>query len=367
MSDRPSLASDLFRMTVKMIVGGFLIILLTTCGVMTVAGAGASAGGGKAEKAPVSEFVYGKKDSANKILRVEIMGPILTHKPETASFFGSTATVTYGYEVKEQLLDAAKDDSVKAVFLQVTTPGGSIVGSEAIADGIEAVKAAHKPVIAYVDSLAASGGVWSTAPADKIFADFGTLYGHIGVIVGQFTQYKGVKAVEGGIFGGGVETTDGVDQYYISAGIGKTFWNPYRPLPDNIRSAFQATADEFYQKFVDHVTKYRPIDRNRLVNEWGAAIWGNDLAQKYGYIDGTKTYQQALQYTAEQIGAKGDDWELVTPPEIKKTPLEELLGVFSPNVSPQASTARETAFICSELEGRPIAMDAQAYARTCGL
>ena len=82
MAERPPLLPDIFRMVVKMIVGGILLIGLVSCGVACVAGAGAGASGKAAVKAPVSETLYGKKESDNAIQRVNIMGPILTHAPE---------------------------------------------------------------------------------------------------------------------------------------------------------------------------------------------------------------------------------------------------------------------------------------------
>ncbi|MEO1252471.1 MAG: hypothetical protein AAFW81_09015, partial [Pseudomonadota bacterium] len=140
MTERPPLLSDLVRMVVKMLVGGILIIALVSCGVGVVSAAGAS----KKSKA-ASDFLYGDEDSDNQIMRVDVIGPILTHTTEDSGFFAQIAGVTYGYEVKEKLLEAAENDDIKAVMMFVRTPGGTIVGSQAIHDGVLAVKAADKP------------------------------------------------------------------------------------------------------------------------------------------------------------------------------------------------------------------------------
>ncbi len=366
MAERPPLLPDLFRMVVKMIVGGILVIGLVSCGVGVIAGA--SSGGQAAIKAPVSKTLYGKKDSGNAIQRVDIVGPILTHAPDDdGGFFASIQSVTYGYEVKEQLLAAAKDDSVKAVMLYVMTPGGSIVGSQAIHDGVMAVKEAGKPVVAYVDSLSASGGVWSTAGADKIFADHGSLIGSVGVILGNVLYYDDPVALDGGLFGGGITTRGGIKSTVIAASEGKDLFNPFRPMTEREKALLEGSAKEFYAKFLDHVTAHRPLDRQALIDDYGAMVFSNDTAQRHGYIDGTKTYQETLAYIAGEIGAEGDDWKLVSPPEIEKSPFEKMFGASLAAFSGGRAEAARQGAVCAELKSGPVAMSAQTLTSLCGL
>jgi len=336
----------------------------------SVAGAGAAGGGkNKTEKKAESQFIYGEKDSSNAIMQVEIKGPILTHKPDDADggFFGSIMSVTYGYEVKEQLLKAAKDDNVKAVMMFVTTPGGSIVGSEAIHDGVLAVKAAGKPVISYVDTISASGGVWSTAASDKIFADHGSIIGSVGVNFGNIQYFDDPVALNAGLFGGGVETRGGIKTKFIGAGLGKDIGNPFRPMTDREEGLLNQMAEEFYVKFLDHVVENRGMDRQALIEQHGAMIYSNDFAQQYGYIDDTKTYQETLAYIATQIGAEGDDWKLVSPPTIDKSPFEELFGARLRGVDmEQAARLKQTA-ICEELTAGVIAMPTHKLVGLCGV
>lgn len=365
MAERPPLLPDLFRMVVKMIVGGILVIGLVSCGVGVIAGA--SSGGQAAVKAPVSKTLYGKKESGNAIQRIDIVGPILTHAPEEdGGFFASIQTVTYGYEVKEQLLEAAKDDNVKAVMLFVTTPGGSIVGSQAIHDGVLAVKEAGKPVVAYVDTLSASGGVWSTAAADRIFADHGSLIGSVGVIFGNFFFFDDPVAIDAGIFGGGITTRGGIKSTVIAASEGKDLFNPFRPMTEREKTLLESTAKEFYEQFLDHVTALRPLDRTALIEQHGAMVYGNDLAQQHGYIDGTKTYQETLAYIAGEIGAEGDDWKLVSPPEIEKSPFEKMFGASLAAMSGGRAEAAQHGAVCAELKAGPVAMSAQGLTSICG-
>lgn len=363
MAERPPLIPDLFRMVVKMIVGGILIIALFSCGVAAVSSSGKSPA-----KEPVSKTLYGNKESDNAILRVNILGPILTHKPDDdGGFFGPVQVVTYGYEVKEQLLDAAKNDDIKAVMLFVTTPGGSIVGSQAIHEGVLAVKAAGKPVVAYVDTLSASGGVWSTAAADKIFADNGSLIGSVGVNFGNWLYFEDPVALDRGVFFGGVETRGGVKAEFLGAGLGKDLGNPWRPVTEREKSLIEASAELYYEKFLNHVVEHRNMNRTRLVEEYGAMIFADELAQERGYIDGLRNYQETLAYIADEIGAEGDDWKLVSPPAIEKSPFEQMFGASLAAISGGRAENAQQARVCAELKTGPVAMLAQNLSQLCGL
>lgn len=369
MTEQPPLLSDLFRMIIKIIVGGIVIFGLVSCSVGVLAGMGASSGK-SAEDEKTAPHLYGEKDSENAILRVDIKGPILTHKPEGGGFFASMADVTYGYEVKEQLLDAAKNDKVKAVMLFVSTPGGTVVGSEAISDGVKAVKTSGKPVVAYIDGLSASGGVWSTAPADKIFADHGSLIGSVGVILGNVLYFDDPVALDGGLFGGGVTTRGGIKSTVIAASEGKDLFNPFRPMTEREKTLLEASAKEIYNDFLDHVSENRSMDRAALIDEHGAMVYANDLAQGYGYIDGTKSFHETLSYIAEEIGAEGEDWKLVGPEVIKKSTFEQLFGSFN-GAAPAAiadpvAAAKAEAAMCAELKKGPVALSGQALIGLCG-
>ena len=367
MSERPSLPSELFRMVIKMIVGGILVIGLVSCGVGAIAGAaGGSGGKKKATDGPVSAHLYGEEDSENAIMRVNVIGPILSHNNSSDDgFFSQIASFTYGYDVKEQLLEAAKNDDVKAIMLYVQTPGGSIIGSDAIHDGVKAVQDAGKPVIAYIDSISASGGVWSTAGADKIFADYGSVIGSVGVNFGNWLYFDDPVALDGGLFGNGVDTRGGIKARFIGAGLGKDLGNPWRDMTDREESLLNASAQVYYDHFVDHLVENRPIDRQRLVEEYGAMIFADELAKERGYIDDMKTYQETLAFIAGEIGAEGDDWKLIAPPAEEKTPFEQLFGAYLTASKGDEIRMQQRASACAELTGRPMVMTANAFVSLC--
>jgi len=78
-----------------------------------------------------------------------------------------------------------KDDDIKAIVLRVDSPGGAVAPSQEIHDAVKRIKAKKKVVVS-MGTLAASGGYYISAPADRIYAEPGTLTGSIGVIFVHF-------------------------------------------------------------------------------------------------------------------------------------------------------------------------------------
>lgn len=253
---------------------------------------------------PISftEHIDGTSGAGDVVLVVDVAGVILADAG-SAGIFGGVAG---GAEIKEQLEAAAEDDDVKAVILRLNTPGGSVVGSELITDGVAAVQAADKPVVAHVTEISASGGMWAMAPADHIVASNGSLIGSIGVILGPLSRFTDVVAIDGGILGGGVETTGGVDQFYITAGEGKDAGNPFRELTPGEQEMFQNLVDGSYENFVDHVATNRELSPATITNQLGAGVFNASDAVENGLIDETGNFDRAHEVAAELAGLEGD-------------------------------------------------------------
>ncbi len=264
------------------------------------------------ERVGATSHVAGTDGASAMVLAVPVEGPILTGEAGGGLFGGGS---TSGYETKRLLLRAARDPDVRAVVLEMNTPGGTIAGSAAIADGVAALKAAGKPVIAHVSDLSASGGVWAMAPADTIIVDPGALVGSIGVILGPLRQYKGVTAIDDGFLSGGVEvdpTKGSIDEVVITAGTSKDLGNPYRPLTAAERASLQTAVDSSYGLFVDHVAKNRPqLSAERIRSEVGALIYAAADAVRIGLVDKTGSADDA--YAAAAAAAGLTRWDVRRP------------------------------------------------------
>lgn len=292
---------------------GLILALFALFALFAGCAAVVSGAGGTTDDGPISstEHIDGVDGADNVILVINVEGVILADAGGAGPFGGVLAG---GSAIKEQLEAAAEDDDVDAVILRLNTPGGSVVGSELITDGVAAVQASGKPVVAHVTEISASGGMWAMAPADRIVASNGALIGSIGVILGPLSRYTDVVAVDGGILGGGVETTGGIEQFFITAGSGKDAGNPFRDLTDSEQAMFQALVDGSYDDFVDHIATNRGIDRSTIIDELGAGVFTASDAVDNGLIDETGNFDQAQAVAAELAGLAGDyDVREVTP------------------------------------------------------
>jgi len=269
---------------------------------------GRQADGVEAEGDLTFSFVSGEKKSKNRLLQVEISGPILN---DSLGGFSSLAGVTYGYEVQRILEKAGKDDRIKGVLLRLSTPGGTIVGSNAIFNALKDYRErTKKPVIAHIDGLSASGGVMSMVAANKIYAAPGSLIGSIGVIGGILTYYDNPVAFDGGLLGGGITTRNGIQQTMITAGRSKDLGNPFRkPTAEEIQVLRRGVKHE-YDNFVRQVASSRGIQENTIRQQMGALIFDNQTARDYKLIDGTKTRQEAIADLANRAKV-GENFQLV--------------------------------------------------------
>ncbi len=293
---------------------GFIVVLfglvILAAGCTAALGAGAT-GSTSSDPIAVTDHIDGDEGADAVILVVDVQGVILADDGGIGPFGGLVAG---GEQIKEQLEAAATDADIDAVILRMNTPGGSVVGSELIVDGVAAVQAAGKPVVAHVTEISASGGMWAMAPADRIVASNGSLVGSIGVIFGPLSRYTDVVAIDGGILGGGVETTGGIEQFYITAGTGKDAGNPFRDLTPSEQAMFQALVDGSYDDFVNHVATNRDIPPATIINELGAGVFTASDAVDNKLVDETGNFDRAHQVAAELAGITGPyDVRSITP------------------------------------------------------
>lgn len=259
------------------------------------------------------EYFAGKEHSGNKIVSIGITGVILGSPDELNPLYAllSDASVVYGYQVKDRLQKLADEDAVKGVVLEINSPGGTIYGSQAIADGIAAYrKKTGKPIFAYVASMAASGGYWVAAAGDKILADHGTAVGSIGVITGPFKYYKDVVG-ESSSFGDSVETAGGITSEYITAGTHKDLGNPYRELTTEERASLQDSVNGTYAQFVAFVAQRRGIPESVIREQLGALIYSELQGKSNRLVDEVATRDEAYRQVAVSAGIRDDDFQVV--------------------------------------------------------
>ena len=142
-----------------------------------------------------------------------------------------------------------KSDAVKAVILRIDSPGGSTAGSEALYEAL--IKAGKKkPIVAVMDTVAASGGYITAIAADHIVARGNTITGSIGVIF-QFPEIS--KLLD----------TLGVKMEEIKSGELKAEPNPYKPVTEKARAAANVMVQDSFAWFTGLVAERRKIPCRR--------------------------------------------------------------------------------------------------------
>jgi protease-4 len=174
----------------------------------------------------------------------------------------------------EQLDYVKESDDVKAIILQVNSPGGGVVESAQIHDKIKEIqKETKKPIYVSMGSMAASGGYYVSAPADKIFASPETLTGSLGVIM-QGVNYAGLAEKYG------VEFTT------IKSGPYKDIMSPSRPMTEDEREILQSMIDNSYEGFVKVISEGRDMSVERVKEIADGRIYDGRQAKQLNLIDG---------------------------------------------------------------------------------
>ncbi len=236
-----------------------------------------------------------KKVSSSKpaILQVNIEGVIGLEKLTTD-------------DVEKLLVESRegdlKDDLVKAVLLNINSPGGTVVDSDGIFRAILEYKQLYDvPVYAYVDGMCASGGVYIAMAADKIYATDVSVIGSVGVLISSFMNFSDLL------------DKVGVKTLSLSAGKGKDALNPLRPWKAGEGDNIKSIVDYYYNYFVNIVTAHRPITREALVNEYGAHVFPAEIAREHGYIDAlAANRKEVVHQLAKAAGLEEDNYQVVS-------------------------------------------------------
>ncbi len=196
-------------------------------------------------------------------------------------------TAAGGDTVAANLKLALEDEDVKAVVLRIDSPGGSAFASEIIRDGVLALKAAKKPVVVSMGSLAASGGYWIAAPGDEIWASPTTVTGSIGIFAffptfERAAEYWGVNI-------DGVGTTSLSSLY--ATGVG--------PLEDNVGDIFQQSVEAGYRDFIDVVADGRKLDPAYVDSIGQGRVWIGAQAKGLKLVDNLGDIDEAVASAAK--------------------------------------------------------------------
>jgi protease-4 len=270
----------------------------------------------RALTAPMPSFV--EKDAVAVIVA---KGTILNGKQPAGQIGGESTSAL--------LMKARFDDKVKAVVLRVDSPGGSAFASEQIRQEVLALKAAGKPVVVSMGSLAASGGYWISASADYIVATPTTLTGSIGIF-GMFATFE--QALNHfGVTSDGVATSDW-------AGL-----SPARELNPQVAAVVQRHIERGYHEFISLVAKERHMTLEQVDNIAQGRVWTGKRALTLGLVDELGDMDVALSKAADLAKMDKFDVKLIEQElSAEQQLMQQIMGATAAYVP---DSVRQTSFI----------------------
>jgi len=153
--------------------------------------------------------------------------------------------ITGDQKTMDLLKRVGEEDRVKAVILRIDSPGGTTAGSEAVYDAVRRISA-KKPVVAVMDTVAASGGYITALAADRIVARGNTITGSIGVIF-SMPEFSKLLA------------TVGVTMEELKSGDLKAEPSPYKPMSEKARVASMSLVMDGFAWFKGLVAERRKL------------------------------------------------------------------------------------------------------------
>ncbi len=245
-----------------------------------------------------SYFFQDVKNSVNEKIVVLPLEGVITVDGGGSSLLSSGSGIVSG-DVVKQLKDLDTDTSVKAVLLEINSPGGSAVASQEIANQI---KAMHKPVYSVIREVGASGGYWIASSTNYIVASPLSITGSIGVI-SSYLQFNELFSKYG------------VTYERMVAGKYKDMGNPYANLTDEERAILQKKLDLIHDVFISTVAENRHLPEEKVRSLATGEFYLGSEAKKYGLIDSLGDRDTALTLLKQKINQTDIDVVDQTPHE----------------------------------------------------
>ena len=201
----------------------------------------------------------------------------------------------------EQIDNMIQDPNNKGLMLSIDTPGGSVYAVDELYLKIKTYQEKTlRPVYAYMESMAASGGYYVAAPADMIYANRNCWTGSIGVTIG--TIYDISEFLE----------NLGVTTVTITAGDNKAMGSATEKLTTEQKAIYQGLVDEAYDQFVDIVADGRNMSRKRAEGLADGRVYTAKQAKVNGLIDEIATREEALNAMMKENGLESCQSRVLT-------------------------------------------------------
>jgi protease-4 len=220
-----------------------------------------------------------------------------------------------GNAVIQGFAKAIANPSIKVIVFRVDSPGGSVSGSESIRRMVVQAKAAGKKIVVSMGSVAASGGYWISADADKIVAEPATLTGSIGVFSGKFVVGKGLADI-------------GITADRTAAGPFAGMDSPFSQYTPEQTQKINASIDTIYDGFISLVANGRKIPAGTVAGSAKGRVWSGQQAKQLGLVDSLGGLEDAISVARDVAGIPADQPSVIRMYPEPLSPFEAAVAVL---------------------------------------
>lgn len=199
-----------------------------------------------------------------------------------------TGIIDNSKEIITDLYRHMDNKKIKGVVLRINSPGGAVAPSQDIYDTVRRLKE-RKPIVASMDSVAASGGLYSALGASRILCQPGTLTGSIGVIM-QVPNFQKISEKVG------------VDMVTIKSGELKDVGNSFREMTQAEKEFLEKTVAQVHEDFIQAVVDGRGIAKEEVLKFSDGRVILGAQAKELKLVDGYGDLYDAARAIFEILG-----------------------------------------------------------------
>jgi protease IV len=208
--------------------------------------------------------------------------------------------ITGNQRTLDLLEEIEGSDRVKAVLVKIDSPGGTTAGSEALYISLRQL-AGEKPLVAVMDTVAASGGYITAIAADHIVARGNTITGSVGVLF-QWVQVQELL------------DTLGIEMESIKSGALKAEPNPFEQTSERAREVTEQMVADSFRWFLDLVEERRQLSSEQVELISDGRVFTGRQALEAQLVDEIGGEEQAKAWLAANRDIDADlkivDWEV---------------------------------------------------------
>ncbi|MEI7425664.1 MAG: signal peptide peptidase SppA [Candidatus Moraniibacteriota bacterium] len=216
-----------------------------------------------AEKSPKAT-----NENCNSII-LKLQGPLVPHIGSNSSIFSSDEEQTSSEDICYEIEVADKDEKIKAIIVEVDSPGGIPLAAEEIE---KCIGRSYKPVLAYVRSTGTSAAYWAITSADRIFASSLSDIGSIGVYISYLDNVK-------------KNEMDGLKYHLYSTGKFKDMLSSDKPTTKEEEILIMEQLQSAHDIFVNAVSENRKIGIETVRKISDGRVFDGEQANLIGLID----------------------------------------------------------------------------------